>query len=328
MIPLLGVREASKPSRVRESREAMWLALVPIGVAITLGLLLFPRQALPDSVPLPMPDPGALARAAAVDHDLAEKARRESLPANIRALGSALRELHLVEVGAEPTRSVAQMRQAIDSLTAQALAGGDETLLQLRAVQLESFLAEARRFEATRTQSAELVSVAGGFVHSMETEGWYDGRSFEASDAALRAMFKEMWNAVVGLDKRESFRPPLDEERALYALYLAHPHAAPAMRDAVAAARRGARDARTCEAVAVLQRTAVETWRIERISRLAAIDPQYPAAYARGIANLRRGEYARAVDDLSAWLRDHPDGPLTLRAHNYLRAAVAASRVQ
>ena len=62
-------------------------------------------------------------------------------------------------------------------------------------------------------------------------------------------------------------------------------------------------------------------------ARLAALDPTYPAAYARGVSNLRRGEIRRAADDLTLWVRDHPDGPLTLRARAYLRAAVAASSV-
>jgi hypothetical protein len=137
-----------------------------------------------------------------------------------------------------------------------------------------------------------------------------------------------MWNALLRLDQQPAFAPPLDEQRSLYALYLSRPHAAPAMRDAIVAARRGARDARTCEAVAEADRMAVETWRIERISRLATIDPTYPAIYARGVANLRRGDFVHAADDLGAWLSEHPDGPLALRARVYLRAASLAATVQ
>jgi hypothetical protein len=318
----------SKKSGEQAPREAISLALVPIGVAITLGMLLLPRQALPDAVPLPVTDGRALAHAAAVDHELAEQARRQPLSGPIRALGSALRDLHRLEVGAGGTLTVTQVRQNVDARLAEALSGGYDALLRLRAVQLESFLAEVRRFEETHVQSDELVGVAGGFVRSMENEGWYDGRSFAASDGALRAMFKEMWNALLRLDQERAFAPPLDEERSLYALYLSRPHAAPAMRDAIVAARRGARDARTCEAVAEADRIAVETWRIERISRLATIDPTYPALYARGVANLRRGEFVHAADDLGTWLSEHPDGPLALRARAYLRAASLAARVQ
>lgn len=307
----------------------MWLALVPIAVAATLGVLLLPRVALPDGVPLPVPDSRALTRSAAVDHELAERARREPLPATVRALGSALRAFHMLEAGAPAgTETTSQARAALDAAVATALRDGDDALLRLRALQLESFLQEVERFEQTAVQSTELASVAGNFVSSMQTEGWYDGHSFAASDGALRAMFKEMWNRLLALDGRPAFEVPLDEERALYALYLSRPHPTPSARAAIAAARRGATDARACEALLEAERVAIEGWRIERIARLSAIDSSYPATYARGVANLRRGDYVRAADDLGAWLRDHPDGPFALRARSYLRAAALAAQVQ
>jgi len=64
------------------------------------------------------------------------------------------------------------------------------------------------------------------------------------------------------------------------------------MRDALEAARRGARDATACTAIAEAERAATESWRLERITRLAAIDPSYPAEYARGVASYRRGTSA------------------------------------
>jgi hypothetical protein len=143
-------------------------------------------------------------------------------------------------------------------------------------------------------------------------------------------MFKEMWNGLMGagVADRPAFRPTLDEERALYSLYLSRPHPARTARDAIAAARRAAHDEASCQALAQAERVAVEAWRLERIARFAAIDPTYPVAYARGIANLRRGDYTHAADDLSTWLRDHPDGPFTLRARSALRAAVASLRIE
>jgi hypothetical protein len=307
----------------------MWLALIPIAVAVTLGVLLLPREALPDGVPVPIPDGRALAHSAARDHELAERARRESLPGTVRALGSALRAFHMLEAG-EPAGvdTISQAHSALEAAVARALQDGGDALLRLRAVQLESFLSEVERFERTGVQSAELASIAGNFVSSMESEGWYDGHAFAASEGALRAMYKEMWNRLLGLEKNAAFDVPLDEERALYVLYLSHPHPTPSARAAIAAARRGARDARACQGVEEAERVAVEAWRIDRISRLAAIDPSYPATYARGVCNLRRGDYVHAADDLAGWLHDHPDGPLSLRARSYLRTAVVATQVQ
>jgi hypothetical protein len=270
---------------------------------------------------LPIPDARGLAAAAATDHRLAEDARHKLLAPAVRALGSALRDFHALEARGTEQGALAHARQAIDDAVPPALAAGEDALLRLRAVQLETFLAELRAFEGSGVESEELAAVAGSFVRGMQYEGWLDGHTLAASDGARRAMFKEMWNALLGVTTGPAFAPPLDEERALYALYLARPHAGRAMRDALAAGRRGARDRASCDALAEAERVAVEAWRYDRIVRIAAIDPEYPAAYARGVSNLRRGEVRRAAEDLTLWVHEHPDGPLALRARAYLRTA-------
>jgi TolA-binding protein len=100
------------------------------------------------------------------------------------------------------------------------------------------------------------------------------------------------------------------------------------MRQALDAARRGARDARACEAIAEAERNATETWRLERIARIGAIDPSYPTEFARGVASYRRGDYVGSAQAFRRWLDDHPDGPFTLRAENFLRAALAARPIE
>lgn len=290
------------------------------------GILLVPRRAMPASVPLPLPEPGGLARAAAVDHQLAEQARHVPLAPAVRAMGSALRQFHFLEAQSAQEYQLAQARQSVDAARPDALATGDDAMLALRAVQLESFLAEIRVFESTGEQSEELAAVAGSFVRGMQYEGWLNGHALLASDGARRALFKEMWNALAGVQDRPPFQPPLDELRALYALYLQRPHPSRRAREALAAGRRAARDPRSCEVLVAGEVAAVEAWRLERIAQLSAIDPVYPALYARGIAYLRKGDYAHAADDLSAWLRAHPDGPFALRAHAYLRAAADGLR--
>jgi len=293
-----------------------------------MGMLLLPRRAWPDAVPLPLADRGALAHVAAADHALAEKARHSPLPPAVRALGSAIREFHVLEAQGAAEGELALRRRAIAAALPDAAAGGDEPLLELRAVQLESFVAELGALQSRGAQSEELVAVSGSFVRGMQYEGWYDGERLLATDGALRTMFKEMWNGLAGVDVRPAFKPSLDEERALYALYLRYPHPARAARETLAAARRGARDAAACAALAEAERAATESWRLERIARFAAIDPLYPAAYARGVAHLRRGDPTRAAMDLTAWLRDHPEGPLTLRARTYLRVALDGARIE
>src|SRR4051812_49923189 len=86
------------PVRTRGERRGSWgsraLALVPVGVAFVLGALVLPRAVPPEEVPAPSIDGRALASARDADRVLAERARREPLPAAVRALGSAIREFN------------------------------------------------------------------------------------------------------------------------------------------------------------------------------------------------------------------------------------------
>lgn len=308
----------------------MWLALVPVGVALVLGVLLVPRSAEPEGVPLPLPDAASLARTVAADRALADRARHEPLPGAVRALGSAIRAFHTLEAHDAEAHQLYEARAAVDEDLALALAppAGTEPLLELRALQLESFLDEVHRFEATGEQSEELGALAGAFVRAMTLEGWVQGHHVVADEAALRALFKNMWNGFLGPEVHAEFAPTLDEERALYAFYLSHPHPSRSMRDAIEAARRGARNAKDCSALEQAERAATESWRLEHIERLRAIDPSYPADYARGVASYGRGDFVASARAFRAWLIEHPEGPLSLRAKNYLRAAVAAESVE
>ncbi len=328
MIASVLVRADDRPSGLRELRDAMSLALVPIGVALTLGMLLLPRSTPPDSVPLPLADSRQLARIAAADHQLAERARSEPLPGPVRALGSALRAFHDLEAQGAEVRDLGRARSDVDRALVDASTSGDDALLRLRAVQLEGFLDELRRFESTGVESPELAALGGGFVRSMRLEGWCEGHALAAPEPVRRAMFKQMWNGFLKLDSHKELATPLDELRALYAFYLARPHSPQATRDALAAARLGATDARACQAVAKSERLGIEAWRLERVRRLAAVDPAYPGAYALGVASYRHGDYGAAAEAFRVWLTDHPDGPFALRAQGYLRAAVDAERAE
>jgi hypothetical protein len=311
-----------------KGRDGLWLALVPVGVAFVLGILLAPRRADPEGIPLPLADAASLARTAAADHALAEKARHEPLPGAVRALGSAVRAFHTLEAHDAQARELYAARGAVDEALVDALHGGSEPLLKLRALQLEGFLDEVHRFEATGEQSDELAALAGAFVRSMTLEGWAQGHHVVADDSALRTLFKNMWNGFLGPEARAEFAPTLDEQRALYAFYLSHPHPPRGMRDAIEAARRGARNTKDCDALKQAERAATESWQLEHIERIHAIDPSYPADYARGVASYVRGDYMASAKAFRAWLIDHPEGPLALRAKNYLRAAVAAESVE
>jgi hypothetical protein len=293
---------------------------------MVFGCLLLPRAVVPTDVPLPIANSGEVARQAFADRDLAERARREGLPGDVRALGSALRGYHTLETGGD-LRAIGAARNTVDEAFARAIDDGDEALLRLRAVQLEGFLGEVRRFEKTGVESPELTALAGGFVQSMRSEGWVEAHTLEASPGALSALFKHMWNAFLGFEGRRGFAPSLDEERSLYALYMARPHAPSNVRAALEARRRGARDEHDCRAVSEAESKAVARWTLEKIARLGAIDPDYPAAYARGIATFHAGDYVTAASSFREWLSEHPDGPFALRARGYLRASALYARL-
>src|SRR5262245_6282829 len=130
--PLPGRPVPSRRRRRRgEARDAARLALIPFGVALVLGLLLLPRGAPPEAVPLPIADRRELARAAAADAALAESARRDPLPGPVRALGSAVRDFHVLEAQDADVRDLGAARGRVDAALVEAIAAGDDALLRL-----------------------------------------------------------------------------------------------------------------------------------------------------------------------------------------------------
>ncbi len=307
-----------------KSRSSVLLALVPLGVALAFGPLVLPRATPPDALPLPMVDVAAFDARAGADRAMAERVRSEALPDDVRALGSAIREFHALEARDAPGSELQTARAKVDeTLQAAGAKGGIDALVRLRAAQLEGFLIEVRSFEASGNESDELGALGGAFVRRMRRDGWLRDRTVLLGDAERRVVFKLMWNAFLGLETRAELTPTVDEMRVLYRFYLRFPHPSEAKRDAIAAARRGAVDKKQCDAVDIGERLAIEEWRLERVNKLAAIDPVYPAAYARGVIHYRRGNFGAAADAFRDWLRDHPSGPWSKRAEGHLRASLA-----
>ena len=272
-----------------------------------------------------MVDARGLERRVRADEELAASARSEGLPDDVRLLGSAIRAFHTLEAKDAEAADLLVARRGVDEAMQAALkVKGLAAIVRLRAVQLESFLAEVKKFEANGEESPELAAVGGAFVRRMRREGFCHGHTLLFREPELRVLFKRMFDAFLALDTHAEMTPTVDEMRALYAFYLAHPHLGEAQREALDAARRGAKDKRACDALDEGERYALESWRLDRMTKLAAIDPEYPLAYARGVVLYRRGSYGPAAESFRSWLRDHPSGPWTTRAENQLRAAMAA----
>jgi hypothetical protein len=315
-------------ARQREIRRALALAAVPLAATLLLGMLLVPRVAMPDALPLPLPDPKSLQQTFEADSSLAARGRSNTLPGVVRALGSALRAFHALELKGGQPDDLANARRAIDTALIDVQSIGDEPLLELRAVQLETFTAEVDRFVSTGVESTDLGELGGGFVRTMRGEGWCDGHRLTLTRSELRTIFKQMWSSVIGVEDKPPFALTLDEKRVLFALRLSRPHLPARVRDAIATAKQGAQNERTCKAIEQSEQKALERWSLDRIEQVAAIDPLYPAEYARGVAKLRGGNVEEAADSFREWLSIHPDGALALRARSYLRLATRAAQVE
>jgi TolA-binding protein len=198
-------------------------------------------------------------------------------------------------------------------------------LAALRSVQLERFVDEVRAFERTGKATPELDALGGGFLRRVAGVGWLEGRRLAMDEHALRAAYKLKWNATARLDAVPELALSLDETRALYAFYISHAHPAEGSRAMIDAARKNARTPADCEALDEGERIALETWRLDKVVKLATLDPAYPGAYARGVAEYRAGHYEASARALQAWIDAHPDGAYALRARNHLRAALAMS---
>ncbi len=306
------------------------LGLVPLGAAIVFGLLLLPRATPAEDVPVPIADGRALSR---IHHDDAAIAKT-ALPDDVRALGSSIRAFNTLQ--AQQTTDAYVTPEKMNAAHAEilravapigSLPNRDDLLLALRAAQLESFITELKAFQKTGKESAELIAVGGPFVQRMRDVGWGVGEHGLAADEdALRVMFKTAWNGLLG-SNRPPFAPSLDEERALYAFYLRHPHANEQTRKRIDEARSAATTVKACAALVEAEAMAAEGWRLEKVRLIGAIDPSYPRAYAEGVAHYRHKDYEAAVESFRTWLGAHPEGPWTLRARNYIRASLAQSAV-
>jgi TolA-binding protein len=232
-----------------------------------------------------------------------------------------------VQQKAEPTEQEAQEAQAMLEDARRALAqrkDWHEDVLALRAIQMRTFLEELARYESTGTVSPDLEELGSGFVKRMKTSGWSEGNHILLDVAQRRAMFKLVWNALAGVESVERFALALDEQRALYTLYISRPYAGELSQRTLDALRRDAKTAEACSRAAVDDRRARETWRAEKIRRFGMIDPTYPTQFALGVAHYRAGRYDLSSDAFRTWIDAHPDGPLAARARNHLKAALAA----
>ncbi|WP_438014659.1 hypothetical protein WMF18_27660 [Sorangium sp. So ce315] len=314
--------------------------LVAVFIAGSAAILAVPRSVEPAELPLPLADARALAQARDADAARAREAELRGLDAEVRALGSAIRAFGVVDADADHTEAalLAARKRVLDAV-GPALAQGDEAVLRLRAYQMSSFIREVRRFEATGEESDELRELGGNFLGLLRRSAWLgrggarprggvEARRVAMDGAVLGVLFKKRWGAISGI-QRGTFALSLDEERALFKFLLSHPvGAARGAQDLAAPPAGEPRPSSTAVAPrgGVEARRAEERYRLKKIDELAALDPSYPRHLARGVALYRLGKFAQSAEAFRSHLDQHPDGAHTLRAQNYLRAALERAR--
>ncbi len=117
------------------------------------------------------------------------------------------------------------------------------------------------------------------------------------SPSERAVFFPIRWAELTGLRGTGAFTPTLDEWRVYYGFLLAHPEGA----------------------------TASDRLRgqFNYVTALAKRDATYPLWLARGVLQYQQGSMPEAADAFQVHLAEHPDGPYSLRAKNYLLATLA-----
>jgi len=276
-------------------------AALAVLIAGSTALLAVPRPVDPVDLPEPRIDLLALDRAARADEALAAQAERERLDVDVLELGSAIFAYGEADAAGD-NLALARARGRVLEAAARASKVGAPAILALRAHHLRSFLLEVRRWERTGEESEKLQQLAGGFPRMVRRSGWLvDAGSrprLLMDRAVLAASFKKRWNEVIGLHG-EPFDLTLDEARIFYRFLLLHP---------------------------IRSMEGPGQYRLKKIEELAAVDPSFPAHLARGVVLFQLQRYPLAVESFRRHLDASPDGPMTLRAQNYLRAALGRAR--
>jgi len=272
----------------------MGVAFVAVAAALAAPRATEPTLAF--ALPLPTPNRARLRATAVTDRERASEARRHALAFPVRAAGEMLRQL-----GRASTDASGNVRASLSDLRLLVVRALEEDgargLLALRAVQTELFVGACRDWAASGTVSQELRELGGDFPELASTSAWLEGKTLNLTDEDLALLFRGRWNDLSGLADTPPFAASLDEQRDRYGLLLRHPsgHDGPTR----------------------LQR------QLGYVTGLAALDHDYPAAFARGVLLYRSGAYEASAAAFRAHLMARPEGSWALRAGNHLLAALA-----
>lgn len=296
---------AGAPARGWKRHFEGWeLGALAVSTVLIAALLFVPRPVEPDAFPLPEIDRVAQSRADSAEHARALTALARPLPYDARAVGEAFRRYGVATIESDLALVVDQ-RHDLRSAAAVALRQlGEEPLLELRAVDTLFFQRALSHWEATGEQNSDLRELGGDFLSRAEESGWTrPPHNLVLSKSERATLFRMRWTELTGLSDTLPFSPTLDDWRAYYRLLIEHPEGS---------IGKGGDERRD-----------IVRLRLGYVDALSKRDPDYPADLARGVLFYQLGTFPDSAREIRAYLLRRPAGPWTLRAQNYLRAAVA-----
>lgn len=305
------VKARGAPAPARKHFDGWQLGVLAIVIAWGSALLMVPRTAIPDRLPLPRVEPSRRDAILRRDRALAAQAKGRSLDLAVRKLGADLREIGRAEStdGTSPGYLVERTQRDAREAVGQA----PDQVLELRAYQTDLFTKAIYAWAATGKESADLIELGGAIRDVLPTLGWVEaegrGRRVVIDELALRALYKKRWDGLAGFDG-PGFALDPDEVRATIAFQLER---GAALLDEAAS---------TGQLVADNPETAAM---LGRIRELSAIDPSYPSRFAEGIVHFKSADYTASVDAFARYLQASPDGPYAMRARNFMKAALSGA---
>ncbi|HXK20177.1 MAG TPA: hypothetical protein VNG33_20335 [Polyangiaceae bacterium] len=277
------------------------LGAITVGLVLAAALLAVPRAAAPGVFPVPLVDEAEARATRQRDAALVDRAEREGLPFETRAVGDALRRLGLVLSGGAGDAEFLN-RLIAERVQAALAAGQVEALQRLRAVQARLFVRAVRAYSWQGAPSPELLALGGDFVSRARRNGWAGPDGCLASDDELWTLFGRRWADLARLRDEPHFKPTLGELRRYYRFLLLYPE------------RGSGTDAPARERASM---------RLRYVEALARRDTEYPVGLARGSLFGELGMMQESAQALSQYLARPGSAEWNLRARNYLLFAAS-----
>ncbi len=276
--------------------EGWELGAITVGLVLAAALLAVPRAAAPGVFPVPLVD-AADARATRERFSaLADRAQREGLAFETRAVGDAVRRLGVALAGG--VGDPEHLDRLIGERVHAALAAGQvDALLRLRAVQARMFVKVAREHSWRGPPSPELAALGGDFAVRALRNGWASPDGCVASDDELETLFVRRWTEMTRLRDDPHFKPTLGELRRYFRFLLLYP-------EHTVGSEPSAR--------------ARASLRLRYVAALARRDTEYPVALARGSLFGELSLMPQSAEALSSQLARPGSAEWNLRARNYL----------